>query len=237
MEHATVLITGASRGLGRALALALARPGRRLVLVARSPGPLEAVANDAQAAGAEVSTIAADIGDPSAATEIAARAFARFGAIDLLIHNASDLGPLPMPLLADTSPEALERVFQVNTFGPFRLTRALLGSMLLGNGGTVVHISSDAAVEAYPHWGAYGASKAATDHLSRIWREELADSGVRFVSIDPGEMDTQMHADALPDADPSALSDPVNVAAALIASLQREAAFARYALDLPEVAQ
>lgn len=236
MEHHTAVITGASRGLGRALALQLARPGVRLVLIARRSDALEATAKEARDAGAEVLAIAADIGDPAAATEIAARALARFESVGLLIHNASDLGPLPMPLLADTHPDALQRVFEVNTFGPFRLTRAFIGSMLLGTGGLVVHISSDAAVEAYPHWGAYGASKAATDHLSRIWAEEFADSSIGFVAVDPGEMNTQMHADALPDADPDTLANPSAVAAALLQRLNRDGLAPRFGLELSEVA-
>jgi NAD(P)-dependent dehydrogenase (short-subunit alcohol dehydrogenase family) len=125
-----------------------------------------------------------------------------------------------MPLLADTDPLALRRVFDVNVVGPFALTRALLPGMLLGRGGTVVQVSSDAAVEAYPTWGAYSASKAAGDHLVRIWAAELADVGVRFFAVDPGEMNTRMHADAIPDADPATLADPVDVAARIVAMIE-----------------
>ena len=104
-----------------------------------------------------------------------------------------------MPLLTDTDPEAFDRVLSVNLSGPFRLTHAVAGSMLLRSTGTVVFISSDAAVEAYPGWGSYGVSKAALDHLGRIWAEELKETGVRFLMVDPGEMNTQMHAAAVPD--------------------------------------
>src|SRR6185295_5364023 len=135
---------------------------------------------------------------------------------DILVHNASSLGPTPLPLLLDTACEDFARVLEVNLLGPFRLSKAVVGNMLLRGQGLVVHVSSDAATNAYPRWGAYGVSKAALDHLSRIWAAELADSGVRFLSIDPGEMDTAMHAAALPDADPTSLARPQDVAARIV---------------------
>ena len=113
---------------------------------------------------------------------------------------------------ADTECEALERALSVNVLGPFRLTRALLGPMRLGGDALVLMVSSDAAVEAYPTWGAYGASKAALDHLARIWSAELDGHGVRVMTVDPGEMDTAMHADAMPDADRASLASPSDVA-------------------------
>ena len=100
----------------------------------------------------------------------------------------------------------------MNTIGPFRLIKAVVGSMALRRTGVVVNVSSDAAVEAYPSWGVYGASKAALDHLTRIAAQEFAGTGVRFFSVDPGEMDTRMHAEAMPDADPASLQDPDAVA-------------------------
>ncbi len=203
--------------MGRALALALHRRGFRLVLVARTRSELERTAAEIRQAGGEAHVIVADIGDPAEIPRIAALASSAVGDVGLLVHNASSLGPVPMPLLADTEPEALARVFDVNVFGPFRLTRALVAGMLLGQGGVVVQLSSDAAVEAYPGWGAYAASKAAADHLTRIWAEELADSGVRFFAVDPGEMDTEMHARALPDADPAELASPRDVAQQIVA--------------------
>jgi NAD(P)-dependent dehydrogenase (short-subunit alcohol dehydrogenase family) len=143
------------------------------------------------------------------------------GPIDILIHNASTLGKTPLPLLFDTDCEDLERVLQVNLIGPFRLTKAIAGSMVLRRRGLVVHISSDAAVNAYPGWGAYGVSKAALDHLSRSWAAELEGTGVRVLSIDPGEMNTKMHADAMPEADPSTLADPADIAARIVAMIPR----------------
>jgi len=215
----TALITGASRGLGRALSLSLSAAGAHVVLVARGKAALDDVVNAIRARGGRAHGIVADIGDPDAAAAIAGQAAAVAGRVDLLINNASTLGALPMPLLTDTEPHDFDRVFQVNVAGPFRLTRAVAGSMLLHGAGVVVNISSDAAVEAYPTWGAYSASKAALEHLTRVWAAETAGSGVRFISVDPGEMRTQMHADAIPDADPATLADPADVAARIVASV------------------
>jgi NAD(P)-dependent dehydrogenase (short-subunit alcohol dehydrogenase family) len=134
----------------------------------------------------------------------------------VLVHNASDLGPVPLRPLLDTAPEDFTRALEVNLLGPFRLSQAVVGSMVLRGQGLVLHVTSDAGVEAYPGWGAYGASKAALDHMARIWAAELADTGVRILSVDPGEMRTRMHADAMPDADPATLVDPADVAESLL---------------------
>lgn len=219
-ERPAALLTGASRGLGLALARRLADRGHPVILVARDLTPLQAAAADLRARGGIAHAVAGDVGRPDDARAIAARATALVGRVGLVIHNASTLGPLPMPALADTTPEALREVLEVNVVGPFRLTRALLGGLALGQGGTVLHVSSDAAVEAYPGWGAYSVSKAALDHLARLWAAELAGAGVRVLSVDPGEMDTQMHADAVPDADRSTLADPDDVAGRIVALLE-----------------
>jgi NAD(P)-dependent dehydrogenase (short-subunit alcohol dehydrogenase family) len=141
------------------------------------------------------------------------------GPLDLLVNGASTLGPTPLRGLLDTECEDLERVLQVNLVGPFRLTKLVAGSMAIRGRGTVLNISSDAAVEAYETWGSYGASKAALDHLTRTFAAELSGTGVRFLSIDPGEMDTQMHRDAMPDADPQTLARPEEVAARILGIL------------------
>jgi NAD(P)-dependent dehydrogenase (short-subunit alcohol dehydrogenase family) len=206
------LVTGGSRGLGRAMGLELARRGRPVVLVAREAGPLDEVVAEIRARGGRAHGIAADVADKDAATAIVGRAAALVGPVDLVVNNASTLGPVPLRLLLDTDCEDLERALQVNLVGPFRLTKALAGPMVLRGRGTIVNISSDAAVEAYPRWGTYGASKAALDHLGRIWAAELEGTGVRVLTVDPGEMNTRMHADALPDADASGLADPAWVA-------------------------
>jgi NAD(P)-dependent dehydrogenase (short-subunit alcohol dehydrogenase family) len=206
------IVTGASRGLGRALAVELARAGVRVVLVARESSELHAAVAELRAAGGIAYALAADIGDKQATYAIAGAAAALIGPIDLLIHNASTLGPTPLPLLLDTDCEDFEHVFEVNVLGPFRLTKAIAGGMAVHGGGLVVHISSDAATTAYPRWGAYGVSKAALDHLGRSWAAELGALGVRVLNVDPGEMDTAMHAAAVPNADRATLAAPSAVA-------------------------
>ncbi len=160
-------------------------------------------------AGGEAHALSADIGDKHAILPLAGAANGLVGPIDVLVHNASALGPTPLSLLLDTDCEDLERVLEVNVIGPFRLSKAIAGSMALRKSGVIVHVSSDAAVNPYPHWGAYSASKAASDHLARIWAVELAERGVGVFSVDPGDMDTEMHAAAIPDADPQHLGPAV----------------------------
>jgi NAD(P)-dependent dehydrogenase (short-subunit alcohol dehydrogenase family) len=217
------LVTGASRGLGRALAEGLAAAGARVVLVARQAGPLEEVAAAIRARGGEAHAIAADVADRDATHAIAGQAAALVGPLDILINNAGTLGPVPLRLLLDTDCEDLERALAVNVVGPFRLTKAIAGSMVLRGRGVVVNVSSDAATQPYERWGAYGASKAALEQLARIWAAELAGTGVRFLTVDPGEMNTRMHADAVPEADPATLTDPAEAAARILAQLTREA--------------
>ena len=143
---------------------------------------------------------------------IAIQALGVLGGLDVLVNNASSLGPVPLVPLADTECEDLELALATNVVGPFRLTKALLGSLAAsareGRRPLVVNVSSDAAINAYPAWGAYGASKAALHHLSRIWNEELTGEGIRVLSLDPGDMDTPLHAVAVPDADRSTLKRP-----------------------------
>jgi len=220
LKNKSILITGGSRGLGRALARSLATLGARLVLVARDKRVLGEAVNDIRNTGAVVFGIEADVGDKQNIYPIAGQAAALAGPVDVLINNASTLGPVPLKLLADSDCEDLERVLQVNTIGPLRLIKAVAASMLLRQTGVVVNISSDASVEAYPGWGLYGVSKAALDHLTRIAASELDSSGVRFFSVDPGEMDTQMHADAMPEADRSALIQPDVVAERIVSMIR-----------------
>ena len=201
----TVLITGGSLGLGRALALNLASRGAKVVLVAREKSKLDEAVNAVRKAGGKAFGIAADVGDKESIYPMVGQAAALAGQIDILINNASTLGPVPLRLIPDTDCEDFEQALQVNTIGPFRLIKAVVGSMILRQAGLIVNISSDAAVEAYPSWGVYSASKAALDHLTRI-------AAVHLFSVDPGEMDTQMHADAMPDADRESLIAPGEVA-------------------------
>ena len=214
------VITGASQGLGAALARLIAEKGAQVALVARHQQPLEKVVAEIRARGGTAFAIVADVADKDSTHRISGQAAALLGRIDLLVHNASTLGPTPMPLLLDTDCETLESVLQTNLVGPFRLTKAIAGPMALRRSGTIVHLSSDAAVEPYPGWGSYAVSKAAQDHLSRILGAELMDAGVRVLTVDPGEMNTQMHRDALPDADVASLLTPQTVAARLVRMLE-----------------
>lgn len=221
LRNKNVLITGASRGLGRALAETLATAGARVVGVARNEADLTSAMGAIRARGGVAHAIVADIADKDAVARIAGQAAALVGPIDVLVHNASTLGPTPLRLLLDTECEDLADVLETNLVGPFRLTKLIAGSMVLREtGGVVVHVSSDAATSVYPRWGAYSAAKAAQDHLSRILAAELEGTGVRILAVDPGEMDTVMHAAAIPDADPAALARPADVAAAIVAMIR-----------------
>jgi len=216
INEKSVLITGGSRGLGRALALRLSAEGAKVALVARHQEEIDEVVSEIKKNGGIAFGIVADVGDKASVYPIVGQAAALAGPVDVLINNASALGPVPLQLIPDTDCEDFELALQVNTVGPFRLIKAVVGSMVLRKNGVIVNISSDAAVEAYPSWGVYGASKAALDHLTRIAAAEMADAGVRFLSVDPGEMDTRMHAVSLPDADPAGLQSPDAVAEKIV---------------------
>jgi len=213
-----VAITGGTSGLGLALVAELLSRGAQVAFVARGRDRVERVAREHAGAHGIVGDVAAkdDI------HPIAIQIVGGLGGLDVLINNASDLGPTPLKLLADTDCEELERALDTNLVGPFRLTKALLGALSASarehGGAVVVNISSDAAINAYPTWGAYSASKAALRHLSEIWNAELADAGVRILSPDPGDMDTPMHAAAVPAADPATLKRP-EIAARELADL------------------
>jgi NAD(P)-dependent dehydrogenase (short-subunit alcohol dehydrogenase family) len=207
-----VAITGGTSGLGLALVGELLCRGARVAFVARTPGRVEQMAREHPGAHGIV-------GDVSAKDDIhpfAVQIVGELGGLDVLVNNASHLGPTPLALLGDTDCEDLERALATNLLGPFRLTRAVLGALAAsareGTGAVVLNVSSDAAINPYPRWGAYGASKAALRHLSGIWDAELAADGVRFLSIDPGDMDTPLHAAAVPDADPRTLKRPQDAA-------------------------
>lgn len=221
----SILITGATRGLGYALASELGRRGAQIAVVGQNAARTEHAAERLRAEGVRAVAIRGDVGEKEAIHRIVGRAQATVGPIDLLIHNASTLGPTPLPSLLDLACEDLARVLDVNLVGPFRLSKALVPSMLVRGRGAIVHVSSDAALEAYPGWGAYGVSKAALDHLARSFAAELAGTPVRVLSIDPGEMDTDMHRAALPEADPSSLLSPALVAQRIRRILEDSARF------------
>ncbi|MGH9970391.1 MAG: SDR family NAD(P)-dependent oxidoreductase [Pyrinomonadaceae bacterium] len=207
-----VAITGGTSGLGLALVRELQGRGARVAFVARGRERVERVAREHSGSHG----IVGDISSKDDIYPIAVQVVGELGGLDVLINNASDLGPVPLAMLSDTECEDLERAFATNVVGPFRLTKALMGALAAsareGRGAVVLNISSDAAFNPYPGWGAYGASKAALHHMSRIWGEEHQADGVVFLSLDPGDMDTPMHAIAIPDADPSTLKRPETAA-------------------------
>jgi NAD(P)-dependent dehydrogenase (short-subunit alcohol dehydrogenase family) len=207
-----IAVTGGTSGLGLALVHEVLKRGGQVAFVARTRSAVERVSeNRAGAHG-----IVGDVSQIREIHPIAVQILGALGGLDVLVNNASDLGPVPLALLADTECEDVERALATNVLGPFRLTKALLGSLAASardrRGAAVLNVSSDAAINAYPRWGAYSASKAALHHLSRIWNDELADEGIRVLSLDPGDMDTPMHAAAVPDADPSSLKRPETAA-------------------------
>ena len=220
MEHPftgrRVAVTGGTSGLGLALVRELVARGAKVAFVARGADRVEDVHRELPG----VHGIVGDISIKEDIHPIAMQIVGELGGLDLLVNNASSLGPVPLKLLGDTDCEDLELALATNVVGPFRLTKALLGALSAsarqGRGAVVLNVSSDAAVTPYPGWGAYGASKAALQHLTRIWDAELADSGIRFLSVDPGDMDTPLHAAAVPDADPSTLKRPEDSARELL---------------------
>ena len=210
------MVTGASRGLGRALAIAFAREGAALALCARGIPGLDEVANAVAGLGANVLAVPADVRSTRDLERLVALTLDRFHRVDILINNASELGPTPLPYLSAYPQAAFDDVLQVNVTAPFRLTQALIGGMLLRNHGVVINVTSDAAVTGYAGWGAYAVSKAALEGLTRTWTAELAGTDVRMYAVDPGDMDTDMHRAAMPDAVPSELARPDDVARAFI---------------------
>jgi NAD(P)-dependent dehydrogenase (short-subunit alcohol dehydrogenase family) len=207
-----VAVTGGTSGLGLALVRELHRRGAAVAFVARTADRVRAVAAGIPGVGG----IAGDVSRKDDIYPIALQVTAALGGLDVLVNNASSLGPVPLVPLADTDCEDLEAALAANAVGPFRLTKALLGALAASareaRAPLVVNITSDAAETPYPNWGAYGTSKAALRHLSRIWREELVGLGIDVVAVDPGDMDTPMHALAVPDADRAALKRPEQAA-------------------------
>lgn len=193
------VVTGASRGLGAAIARLLARERYDLLLTAREPRALKAIATELRGMGGCVATRSGDVADPRHRRAVAAAVRGR-GRLDLLVNNASELGPAPLPPLVDYPLPALEHVLRVNAVAPLALVQELADPLAAGRG-LVVNITSDAASGAYPGWGGYGASKAALELLSRTLARELAGRRISVVSVDPGDLRTAMHQAAFPGQD------------------------------------
>ena len=218
LKQLRIAITGGTSGLGLALVRQLVARGAHVAFLARTARAVERIANETGAYG-----IVGDVGRKEDIYPIALQVTGNLGGLDALINNASVLGPTPLALLADTQCEELEQALTVNLLGPFRLCKALFGALSasarIGRGAVVINISSDAAITPYSGWGAYGASKAALRHLTAIWAKEAKSEDISFLSLDPGDMDTPLHALAVPDADRTALKRPDDAALEIIGSL------------------
>jgi NAD(P)-dependent dehydrogenase (short-subunit alcohol dehydrogenase family) len=229
MEHPVALITGASQGLGRALAAELAARGWVLVIDARRADRLDATTRDL-ATRSKVVAIAGDVTDPAHRARLVA-AVEELGRLDLLVNNASTLGASPLPELASIEPDVLRRTYDVNVVAPLALTQPLL-PLLTERHGTVVSITSDAGVEPYPTWGGYGSSKAAFEHLSAVLGVEQP--GNRVLVVDPGDHRTEMHQDAFPGEDISDRPPPESIVPALVDLIVSDRVGGRY--RVPELA-
>jgi NAD(P)-dependent dehydrogenase (short-subunit alcohol dehydrogenase family) len=207
------LVTGASRGLGRALTTALAERGWTLVVDGRDGTALADAADALHTTGAAaVHSVAGDVADPEHRARLL-DAVSSAGGLDLLVNNASTLGASPMPALADIPLTQLQHVYTINTIAPLALAQAALPYLRAGNG-RIVNITSDAAVEPYAGWGGYGSSKAALDQLTAILAAETPE--LKVYAFDPGDMLTRMHQEAFPGEDISDRPTPETVVPALL---------------------
>jgi NAD(P)-dependent dehydrogenase (short-subunit alcohol dehydrogenase family) len=222
------LVTGASRGLGRALAAELVRRGWHVVVDARDAARLGSAVDEMQAPDA-VTAVAGDVSDPAHRRELA-DAVDKAGGLDLLVNNASVLGPSPQPRLADYPLDVLEQVYAVNTIAPIALMQLVL-PQLEERGGRIVDVSSDAAVEAYGGWGGYGSAKAALDQLTAVLAVEHPT--LRIYALDPGDMATDLQQQAFPGEDVSDRAAPESVVPAVMELVDGDRPSGRYrAADL-----
>lgn len=213
------LITGASQGLGREIAIAYAREGAaKIAIVARGEELLAQVRDRIAeiAPNTQVLVISADLTKHADIERVIATTVSKFnGQIDVLVNNASSIGPSPMPFLLDYPLEDFRNVIETNLIAPFLLIKKVLPAMI-ENGGAIVNVTSDAGINGYPGWGAYGISKFGIEGMSQTWAAELADSNVRVNWVDPGDMNTAMHRAAEPDEDPNQWANPADAVEAFV---------------------
>lgn len=212
------VVTGGSRGLGKELARELLLRGLHVIIDGRDEAVLDAATAELGALGS-LTALPGDVSDPKHAHFLIGAA-RDLGRLDLLVNNASTLGEIPLPRIDELTRDTFFRLFDVNVFAPIHLMQNALPVMRRsGELATIVNITSDAAVEGYPTWGGYGSSKAAIEAVSRSLAAELEGTPVRVLVADPGDMNTQMHRDAIPDANPAELRDPADSARALLRAI------------------
>lgn len=214
LEGKHLLITGASQGLGRQLAIDYAREGAaRMAIVARRTEALAEVRERVREVSPDthVLVLGADLSRQEEIERVVAAVLNDFGGrLDVLVNNASVLGPTPMPYLLDYPLEDFRKVLDVNLIAPFLLIKKVLPAMI-EHGGSIINVTSDAGIVGYPGWGAYGISKFGLEGMSQTWAAELEESGVRVNWVDPGEMNTEMHRMAEPEEDPAQWAEPASV--------------------------
>jgi NAD(P)-dependent dehydrogenase (short-subunit alcohol dehydrogenase family) len=224
------IVTGGSRGLGKALARELLGKGLTVIIDARDRAELERArvtlschpersrtAAESKGEGCVIA-IPGDVADPNHVHALIDAA-ERIGRLDLLVNSASTLGSVPLPAIAELKRDTFFSLFDVNVFAPIHLMQHALTLLARSEVGTIVNVTSDAGVEAYPTWGGYGATKAALEHVSRVLAAELESGPIRVLVFDPGDMNTAMHRDAVPDADPAELRHPADSARALLRAI------------------
>lgn len=211
------IVTGGSRGLGKALVCELLDKGLTVIIDGRDPVAVEDTRRTVRGPG-NIIAIPGDVTDPAHVHALVAAA-SDAGRLDLLVNNASTLGQTPLPKIDQLDHRTFRSLFDVNVFAPIHLIQHALPLMVQSEVGTIVNVTSDAGVEAYPGWGGYGSTKSALEHVSRVLAAELEGSSMRVLVFDPGDMNTAMHRDAIPDADPSQLRDPADSARAMMRAI------------------
>ncbi|TMU83953.1 SDR family oxidoreductase [Bacillus sp. BHET2] len=199
-KNKVVMITGASKGLGRALAVKFAEEGAKVAICARNLGPLMEVEKELKTLGAEVVALEADVSDARDVDRFVSVTEEAWGSVDVLFNNASVFGPGPR-LLVDYPEEEFLEVLRINTLNPFLVTKRVLPGMISRGSGSIINLTSEAGKTGFAEWGAYGISKFAVEGLTQTWADELSESGIRVNMVDPGEMDTDMHDKAVPSCD------------------------------------
>lgn len=221
LKDRIALVTGASRGIGKAAALTLARAGAHVVAVARTPGALEALDDEIRAATGQPATLVPmDIGEPDGLDQLGLAIHERFGRLDILVHAAALLGSLTP--VSHIEPRHWDRLVAVNLTASFRLIRSVEPLLRASEHPRAIFLTSGRASRPKAFWGSYGATKAAVENLVRAWADELEQTKIRAVLLDPGPMRTRMRAEAMPGEDPATLPDPAEIGPMIVELAQAD---------------